>query len=116
MLRKRLIRTALILLAIIVITTSFLGLAKMTHYSAYAACRKTAMTVKGYAVWKYERTFPMVFRSRIFFSDGYNELDCEATGIGPFWRVTGHGQTLVACVKNLDTAEMCPEDYFGVDP
>jgi hypothetical protein len=116
MTRKWSRRTTLLLLAIVIITTVFFGLAKTTQYSAYAACRKVAMTTKGYAAWKYERTFPMLFLSRVSFSDGYNELACDAMGIGPFWIVTRSLQTLVACVKNFETGEMCPEDYFGVNP
>ena len=67
--------------------TIFLGLAKTKQYSAYSVCRQLAMTTKGYAVWNYERTFPMVFMSQIVFSDGYNDLACDAIGIGPFWTV-----------------------------
>ena len=114
--RKRPIRIAFILLAIVLLTTLSLGLVKRTAYSAYTSCRKLAMTTKGYAVWKYDRTVQMESKSRIFFSDGFNELTCEAMRIGPFWVVTSNIQTGFGCVKNLDTGEMCPEDYFGVDP
>ena len=114
--RKRPIRTAFILLAIVLLTTLSLGLVKRTAYSAYTSCRKLAMTTKGYAVWKYDRTVQMESKSRIFFSDGFNELTCEAMRIGPFWVVTSNIQTRFGCVKNLDRGEMCPEDYFGVNP
>ena len=117
MLRKPILRITLLLLALIVVTTVFFGLAKTKQYSAYAECRELAVTTKGYTVWNYERTFPMVFMSQVVFSDGYNTLTCKATGIGPFWAVRGHVKTNVGCSKSLsDQGDMCPEDYFGVDP
>jgi len=52
----------------------------------------------------------------IFFSDGFNELICEAMRVGALWVETSNLQTRFGCVKNLDTGETCPEDYFGVNP
>ena len=116
MLRNLIIKILLLCVAIIVVTTLFFGLVKTKQYSAYAACRNVAMNTKGYGVWNHERTFPMVFMAQIVFSDGYNDLSCNAVGIGPFWSVTRSMHTLVGCGKNLITEEMCPEDYFGVNP
>jgi hypothetical protein len=96
---------------------SVFGLAKTEKYSAYAECRKVAETTKGYAAWKYERTFQLIFESRVVFSDGYNDLTCVAVGIGPYWTVRGSYHTLVACLESLDNGGgICPEDYFGVAP
>ena len=119
MLEDRIIRILLslfLLLAVIMVSTMFFGLIKTEHYSAYGACRKVAMNTKGYAIWNHEQTFPIVFWSRIVFSDGYNDLSCDAIGIGPFWTVRGSMHTLVGCGLNLNTGDMCPEDYFGVNP
>jgi hypothetical protein len=117
MLPKWITRTALVLLAIIVLTTVFFGLVKTEKYSAYSVCRKLAMTTKGYAVWTYERTLQMVFTSRVIFSDGYNELRCAVNGIGPFWTVQWVMKTNVGCANSLNgEADLCPEDYFGVIP
>ena len=117
MFRKPILRLTLLLLALIVISTVFFGLAKTKQYSAYAECRKLAMTTKGYGIWNYERTFSRVLMSQIVFFDGYNTLTCEATGIGPFWAVQGYIKTIVGCSKSLSgEADMCSEDYFGVDP
>lgn len=117
MLPKSIFRNSLALLAIVVVTTMFFGLIRTEKYSAYAECRKLAMTTKGYGAWNYERTIPMVFISRIDFSDGYNELSCTANGIGPFWVVQASMKTNVACANSLsDEPDLCPEDYFGVIP
>ncbi len=115
--RKWIIRISLFLLATIIITTIFFGLVQTKQFSAYGECRKAAMTTKGYAVWKYERTIQMVFMSWVVFSDGYNDLTCHAVGVGPFWAVQGTDQTLVGCVTGLgEGGGWCPEDYFGVSP
>lgn len=115
---KWIFRVALVLLTSVVVTTMFFGLIKTEKYSAYAQCRKLAMATKGYDTWSYERTIPMVFISRIDFSDGYNELSCTANGIGPFWDVQTSMKTNVACANSLtdEGADLCPEDYFGVNP
>ena len=115
-LRKPVVKLLLVLVIIVVVMTIFFGLAKTKQYSAYAACRQLAMTTKGYAAWNYKHTYSIVFLSQIVFSDGYNELVCDATGIRPFWRVRTSTHTLVACMKSLEPAAMCPEDYFGVNP
>lgn len=115
---KRIIRTILVFLATIVGITLFFGLVRTNQYSAYAECRKLALTTKGYGVWNHTRTFPLIFSSMISFSDGYNELSCTATGIGPFWVVQTSMKTNVACANSLtdEGADLCPEDYFGVNP
>ena len=114
---KRIFRILLVFLAIVMVTTLFFGLIQTKNYSAYAECRKLAMTTKGYGAWNYVRTIPMVFVSRIDFSDGYNELSCTANGIGPFWVVQASMKTNVACANSLsDEPDLCPEDYFGVIP
>ena len=114
--RKSVVNLLLFLVISVVVVTVFFGLAKTKQYSAYSACRQLAMTTKGYATWKHERTYSMVFLSRIVFSDGYNDLVCDATGIGPFWKISTSTHTLVGCMKSLEPAESCPEDYFGVNP
>jgi len=118
MLPKWIFRILAVLLAIIVVTTVFFGLVRTKRYSAYAECRKLAMSTKGYGVWHHERTLPMVFISRVDFSDGYNELNCTVKGIGPFWVVHTSMKTNVACANALtdEGADLCPEDYFGVNP
>src|SRR5215216_5589719 len=77
----------LFLLIIMLITTPFFGTVETKHFSAYAACRKVTMAIKSYAEWKHVRTTPKLVRSWFLFSDGFNELDCRAVGIGPFWFV-----------------------------
>lgn len=112
------IRTIFVLLATLVGMNLVFGWVKTDRYSAYAECRKLALTTKGYGVWNHVRTFPLVFSSMISFSDGYNELSCSATGIGPFWVVQTSMKTNVACANSLteDGVDLCPEDYFGVNP
>src|SRR5215216_996401 len=87
----------LFILAMIVFTTPFFGRIETRHFSAYAACRKVAMNTKGYAVWKHEQTIQKMFRSRVWFSDGFNAIDCRAIGIGPFWIVRASLQTWAGC-------------------
>jgi len=115
---KWMFRITLSMVAIIVVTTVFLGLVETNQYSAYAACRKLALTTKGYGVWNHAHTLQLVFSSRISFSDGYNELSCTTNGVGPFWVVQAWMKTNVACVNSLTDqgADICPEDYFGVKP
>ena len=103
----------LFLLPTIIVTTIVFGRAETNQFSAYAACRKTAMVTKSYGIWKHENTVQMVFLSRVVFSDGYNDLTCSAFGIGPFWIVGFSFQTIVGCATNNG---MCPENYFGVSP
>ena len=107
--RKRKITIALLLIVFIATTPIFARL-KTNYFSAYAACQNTAMTIKGNKAWEYQRTIPGMFQSDVFFSDGYNFLQCATVGIGPFWVVliTAHG-----CYGN--TSEICPpsdSDYF----
>jgi len=111
--KKKKFGISLLLLVVIVTTTIFFGRAETKYFSAYAACRKTAIATKGYAVWKHTQTTQILFVTQVTFSDGYNDLDCTAFGVGPFW-ITGFAfQTLVGCSANDG---MCPEDYFGVSP
>ncbi len=105
----------LLLLAMIIVTTPFFGRVETKQFSAYAACRKTAVTTKGYAVWEHKETIQKMFVSWVVFSDGFNDLSCQAIGMGPFWMVKISMHTLVGCAKSLD-GEMCPEEYFGVNP
>jgi len=106
------------LLLLIILTTVFFGLVETRQYSAYAVCRNVAMNVKGYAIWEHKRTYQFVFQSWVVFSDGYNDLTCYASGIGPFWVINGYSQTLVACLSALsDNPDgYCPEGHFGVSP
>ncbi len=110
---KKKLGISLLLLVIIVTTTIFFGRAETKDFSAYATCRKTAMRTKGYAVWEHTNTTQVLFMTHVSFSDGFNDLDCTAFGVGPFW-ITGFAfHTLVGC---LNSNGMCPEDYFGVSP
>ena len=108
----------LLFVAILLVSTPFFGGVETKQFSAYAACRKTAEATKSYAIWEHEQTMQMVFRSRVQFSDGLNELICQAVGVGPFWIVGKVRPTLVSCSKDLGNGktEPCPEDYFGVNP
>ena len=118
--RKWTIKIPLLFLAVIIITTIFFGLVKTNQYSAYGECRKVVATRKGYAIWKYERTIQLVFKSWVVFNDGYNDLTCYAIGIGTFWAVEGIGETLAACLPSFGSEVgeegFCPRDYFGVSP
>ena len=107
-----------LLAALLLVSTPFFGAVETKHFSAYAACRKIAMTTKGYSTWEHEQTQQLVFRSRIQFSDGSNELICQAVGVGPFWLVGKIRPTLASCSNDLGNGktEPCPEDYFGVNP
>jgi hypothetical protein len=102
----------------IIVTTLVCGCIETQKFSAYGVCRAAALNTKGYAVWKHERTFPLVFASWVVFSDGFNDLSCQAIGIGPFWTVRNSIHTLVGCGKSLgdEQVSMCPEEYFGVNP
>ena len=125
MIRKWTVR-ALLLITPVVVVTLFFGLVKTKQFSAYGECRKYALTTKGYDVWKYKHTLPLVFMSLVVFNDGYNDLDCYANGIGPFWRVQGATETIVGCltsvpgsveqVKEVGEDGLCRRDYFGVEP
>ena len=106
----------LILLVSIATTLNF-------SLSDYGTCRKTAMSVKGYAVWKHQKTkiqeseVIFIHYATVIFSDGYNYLSCEAVGIGPLWATTGGGKTVVGCLNGFqNVGEGCREDYFGVNP
>lgn len=109
---------ALFLLAVLIASTPYFGRFETRQFSAYAECRKIAMSLNGYAVWKHEQTTQKIFRSRIFFSDGYNSLECRAIGVGPFWIVRGAILHLFDCSKDLGNGEvmMFPTEYFGVSP
>lgn len=101
----------------IIITTPFLGRMETKYFSAYASCRDNATATKGYAIWKHKNTNLAVFSSVIVFSDGTNDLTCQAIGVGPFWIAVSTYQTIVGCAPALgDTTKMCIEDYFGVYP
>jgi hypothetical protein len=107
----------LVLVQLMVFSTPFFGRVQTRHFSTYAACRKVALTTKGYAVWKPQGLARRIFRSRLIFSDGFNSLDCSAIGIGPFWIVSLSQHTYnVGCTKDLGNGQTiaCPEDYFGV--
>ena len=116
--RKWKVRIPLFILTIIMVTTQVFGGVEINPFSAYAACRKVAMTTKGYATWKHEQTIPVIVISWVIFSDGFNDLTCQAIGIGPFWTARSSMHTLVGCAKSLENEKinMCPEDYFGVSP
>lgn len=115
--RKWKIGIPLFLLTII-LTTVFFGRVETKQFSAYAACRQVALETKGYSTWKHARTDQMVFVSWVVFYDGYNDLTCQAVGIGPFWTAGNTMHTLVGCATSLssDAASACPEEYFGVSP
>ncbi|MFZ5880085.1 MAG: hypothetical protein ACOY0R_12000 [Chloroflexota bacterium] len=103
---------------LVVLLTIILGLVETERFSAYGTCRDAALHTKGYAAWEHVHSTQMVFVTQMTFSDGYNELTCQAIGIGPFWTVTHTMKTLVGCSTNLsdNPADACPEDYFGVRP
>lgn len=110
-------RAIFILLTIFILVTFVLSFVQTKQFSAYAACRNVAIETKGYAVWEHQSTIPFVFLSRITFSDGINNLDCNAMGIMSFWAVTSHSKTNAFCGTNLsETPNPCLEDYFGVKP
>jgi hypothetical protein len=115
--RKWKIAIALILLAVI-LTSILFGQVKTKKFSAYATCRNVAMNTKGYAVWQHQSTSNRVFVSWVTFSDGFNDLTCQAVGLGPFWIPVTTMQTLVGCATSLSAnpTSACPEDYFGVSP
>lgn len=105
------------ILAVDIATTPYFGSVVTTQFSAYSACRKVAMETKGYDIWEHEQTISRLFVSWTVFNDGYNDLSCQAIGIGPFWVSITTFQTLVGCLTSLkDGGEMCPEDYFGISP
>jgi hypothetical protein len=102
----------LFLLMVLISTTPIFARVKTIVFSAYGTCRMTAMTTKGYDVWRYERTVPLAFfYSDVIFSDGHNDLTCSAIGIGPFWDTAFLWTTLSACF-----IEECIEGYYGVSP
>lgn len=102
----------LLLLVVCIISTLYFGQVKSNYFSAYAVCRKAALTVKSYAPWKHESTTQTMFGVRVIFYDGYNDLTCLAFGVGPFWTIGLLTKNLVGCLANDG---MCPEDYFGVE-
>jgi hypothetical protein len=112
------VKIPLLFIIVTVVATLFFGRIESRQYSAYAACRESALNTKGYAVWQHKHTYQLIFVSWIVFSDGYNDLTCQAVGIGPFWTVKTSMHTLVGCGLSLDDdgATMCPEGYFGVNP
>jgi hypothetical protein len=103
---------------LVVLLTIILGLVETNRFSAYGVCRDTALHTKSYAAWEHVHTTQIVFVTRMTFSDGYNELTCQAIGIGPFWTATSTLKTLVGCATSLsdNPTDACPEDYFGVNP
>jgi hypothetical protein len=108
----------LFLLTIMLVSTPFFGRVETRRFSAYAACRKVAMATKGYAVWQHEKTIERMVLSRIIFSDGFNNLDCRALGLGPFWMVRKSLLSWNICDKDAGNGKMimCSEEYFGVSP
>ena len=66
---------------------------------------KKALSIKGNKAWEYQRTDPKVFASDVYFFDGYNVLQCETLGVGPFWIAL---ITTWGCRGN--TIEICPPD------
>lgn len=104
--------------ALVVLLSMFLGSVETDRFSAYGACREFALKTKGYAAWDHIHTTQMIFVSWMVFNDGYNDLTCQAVGVGPFWMVTSATKTNVACATELsgDPSSLCPEDYFGVSP
>ena len=110
-------RVLVISLISLVLLNFILSFVSTKQFSAYAACRNLAVETKGYGIWKHQATIPLVFNSQVIFSDGYNDLNCSATGIGPFWQVTSYIKTNAACSLSLSNPpDLCPEDYFGVVP
>ena len=107
--RKRKL-VVLLFLIIIIITTPVFARVKTNHFSAYAACQKQALSIKGNKAWEYRRTNPEIFTSVVYFFDGYNELECHTLGVGPFWMVF---LTSWGCRGN--TSEICPPDMFDSD-
>ena len=107
-----------ILLAILVLFLCISGFTMHPSFSAYDSCRSLAMKTKGYAVWRYEATTEDGFQAQVTFLDEYNNsLTCSAKAIGPIWIATSYSRTLVNCNPNLGNAfDLCPEDYFGVEP
>lgn len=108
----------ILLVAILLVSTPVFGGVETKQFSAYGVCRKIAETTKSYATWEHKQTIQLVFRSRVQFSDGSNDLVCQAVGVGPFWFVGKVRPTLVSCSKDLGNGktEPCPEDHFGVNP
>ncbi|MBI5295812.1 MAG: hypothetical protein HY869_10075 [Chloroflexi bacterium] len=92
--------------------------------SDYGTCRKTAMDTKGYGVWEHQQTttqesgVAFIHYATVTFSDGTNDLSCEAVGVGPLWATSMAWQTLVACLGGVQNGSptTCPLDYFGVYP
>jgi hypothetical protein len=110
-------RAILILFMILVLSSFILSFVQTESFSAYGACRDLALKTKGYAIWKHQSAIPLVFMSQVTFSDGYNDLNCSAAGIGPFWQVTSFIKTNAACSLSLSNPpDLCPEDYFEVEP
>lgn len=110
-------RVLVISLISLVILSFILSFVQTKQFSAYAACRNLAIETKGYGIWKHQATIPLAFKSQVIFSDGTNDLNCSTTGIGPFWQVTSYIKTNAACSLSLSNPpDLCPEDYFGVEP
>ncbi len=88
-------------------TTPVFARAKTSYFSAYGVCQKKALSIKGNKTWEYQRTNAKVFGSVVYFFDGYNVLQCDALGVGPFWIV------LIATWRcRGNTSEICPPDMF----
>lgn len=103
-------------MSILLMSTIVFGLVETHEFSAYAACRRIVMTVKGYGVWKHIGTDQFIFMSFMKFYDDGNYLSCSAIGIGPFWVASRGFQTIRGCIRNAQGVSPCPEDYFGVSP
>ena len=115
---KWIIGVPTVLLVMGIVVTAVFGRIETKQFSAYAVCRRIALTAKGYGTWKYSRTQQLPFVAWVTFSDGTNDLTCIAKGIGPFWISEGYTKTLAGCIRRIDNGnvESCPEAYYGVSP
>jgi hypothetical protein len=116
--QKKATKVILLVLAILFISTPFFARAKTKYFSAYGACRYSAMHTKGYAMWRHTKTTAQFLTAEVEFEDGFNTISCQTIGIGPFWIPGIPWTTLVGCSTSLpgETFELCPEGYFGVSP
>ncbi|HNM38430.1 MAG TPA: hypothetical protein PKI33_15275 [Anaerolineales bacterium] len=108
--RKR--KFILLFLITVIATTPIFARAKIKYFSAYGACQNRSMSIKGNKTWEYQNTTNRNLISTVSFSDGYNKLECDAIGVGPFWVVI---LTVSGCRGN--TIEICPpnEDDYSID-
>lgn len=116
--RKNATKVILLVLAVLFISTPYFARTKTKFFSAYGACRYSAMHTKGYAVWRYTRTTAKFLNADIEFTDGYQTITCQTIGVGPFWIPGMIWTDMVGCGERLadGSFQMCREDYFGVSP